>query len=159
MSLHFGAGDIGPLQELIRKQISKRGSKRFSGRPISELRLDEMRLELGPVKVNQTIFGPNALPRIYASTQLDRAAKCMAYEPTYQYIGKSKRDVQGRTKKTMIPKRKECGKCGRMTTFRCMGGECGVWACMKPPAKGGVMCMTKVHIRWNTAWRRLKRSL
>ena len=80
ISLHFASEDIGPLLELIRKRISFRGSKRFTGKSVKDLKLSEIRLELGPVKINERIFG-ESVGRIYSKTQLERAEKCMAYDP------------------------------------------------------------------------------
>ena len=155
ISLHFESDDIGPLLELIRRRLSFRGSKRFTGKPIKELSLAEIRLELGPVKNNPKIFGPGVGGRIYAKTQLRRAAKCMAYDPVFVDKETNKRDVDGNI--VRAAERKECALCYTRTPFRCMGGECGVWACMKP--EDGKTCMKEVHTRWSAACTRLRRDM
>ena len=150
--------NVGTHLELTTKRKDNRGTKRFTGRDISNLKINEIRLEMGPVKINRNIFGHSAKNRIYAKTQIHRA-KCMAYEPVYQMEQRRKRVAQGKVKITNIAKRKECSMCGRMTNFRCMGGECGLWACMKPTVNGKRMCMKITHRRWEKAWRKLKRSI
>ena len=155
ISLHFESEDIGPLLELIRKRISFRGSKRFTGKPIKNLKLSEIRLEIGPVKMDSKIFGEN-MERIYANTQLRRAENCMAYDPQPCYKDSNKRDAAGNVLR--VRERKECALCSRRTHFRCLGGKCGVWACMELNFDGE-LCMKEVHTRREEAWTRFRRDI
>ena len=119
--------------------VNLRGKKRFTGKPISELKPAVIRAELGPRSVDwdRSIIALRLTQRKRASIWMD-------------YL------IQPTKKRSLCcchDNSQDDGMCSLKTTFMCAG--CGARACFKE----GINHMKRIHLRYFRARKRLRAAL